>query len=338
MYVIMIYIRRSKRKEKIIMAEKQKRISFSRIGYYLIVMMIVSTVAQMMIATMVGSISKKLVENNFVAFAITFGSMYLIGVPVADNVLKKKIVLTKEKRPMSLKQWIKYIPVTVLFVYIGSFAGEAITSFISMLVGKTPEDPVVAILSGSDIFVSLIFVGIIGPIVEEYIFRKQIINHTRMYGEKRAVIFSAFVFALFHGNLSQMFYAFTLGLVFGYVYIKTDDIKYSAGLHMFVNIISGVLIGSVMDGVDLNVLDKGAASIMNSPDLAKYVVFIIYLVIMIGLAITGVIIVYRNSKDITFNEPNIKLEKPFRTMYLNTGVIIFIWCMIVSTVGTFLEI
>ena len=320
------------------MTEKQKRKSFSRVGYYLIVMMIVSTVAQMMIATIVGSISKKLVENTFVAFAITFGAMYLIGVPVAGNVLKKRVVLTKEKRPMPFKQWIKYIPVTVLFVYIGSFAGEAITSFISMLVGRTPEDPVVAILSGSDIFASLIFVGIIGPVVEEYIFRKQIINHTRMYGEKRAVIFSAFVFALFHGNLSQMFYAFTLGLVFGYIYIKTDDIKYSAGLHMFVNIVSGVLIGSVMDGVDLNMLDEGPGAIMSSPDFAKYLIFTIYLVVMIGLAVTGIVIVYRNRKNITFNEPNIKLEKPFRTMYLNTGIILFIWNMIVSIIGTFLEI
>ena len=320
------------------MTEKQKRKSFSRIGCYLIVMMIVSSIAQLMIATMVGSISAKLVTNTFVAFTITFGSMYLIGVPVAGNVLKKRIVLTKDKRPMSLRQWLKFIPVTVLFVYIGSFVGEAITAFVSMLVGRMPEDPVVAILSGSDILTSLIFVGIIGPIVEEYIFRKQIINHIRMYGEKRAVIFSAFVFALFHGNLSQMFYAFTLGLVFGYVYIKTDDIKYSAGLHMFVNIVSGVFIGSVLNGVDLNVLDKGVEAIMNSPDFVKYVIFIIYLVIMIGLAITGIFIVYKNRKNITFNEPNIELAKPFRTMYLNTGIIIFLWCMFLSVVGTFMEI
>ena len=320
------------------MTEKQKRKSFSRIGCYLIVMMIVSSIAQLMIATMVGSISAKLVTNTFVAFTITFGSMYLIGVPVAGNVLKKRIVLTKDKRPMSLRQWLKFIPVTVLFVYIGSFVGEAITAFVSMLVGRMPEDPVVAILSGSDILTSLIFVGIIGPIVEEYIFRKQIINHIRMYGEKRAVIFSAFVFALFHGNLSQMFYAFTLGLVFGYVYIKTDDIKYSAGLHMFVNIVSGVFIGSVLNGVDLNVLDKGVEAIMNSPDFVKYVIFIIYLVIMIGLAITGIFIVYKNRKNITFNEPNIELAKPFRTMYLNTGIIIFLWCMFLSIVGTFIEI
>ena len=320
------------------MTEKLKRKSFSAVGWYLIVMMIVSSLAQMIISTLVGSISLKLLVNTLVSFTIMFGSMYLIGVPVADCVLKKRIVLTKEKRTMSFKKWLKFIPITVLFVYIGSFTGQLITIIITSIVGTVPIDPVVAILSGTDIFVSLIFVGIIGPVVEEYIFRKQIINHTRMYGEKRAVIFSAFVFALFHGNLSQMFYAFTLGLVFGYVYIKTDDIKYSAGLHMFVNIVSGVLMGGLLENVDLEVLNHGAEAVMSSPDFIKYVIFVLYSIIMIGLAITGLVMVIKNRKNITFNEPNIEIEKPFRTMYLNIGVVIFVINMVISIAGTFIEI
>ena len=209
---------------------------------------------------------------------------------------------------------------------------------ITMIAGTVPVDPVADLLSGSDIIVSLVFVGIIGPIVEEYIFRKQIINHTRMFGEKRAVIFSAFVFALFHGNLSQMFYAFTLGLVFGYIYIKTDDIKYSAGLHMLVNIVSGVLLGGLMSGVDIDVMNDGFAAMANSPDFAKYVIFIIYTVIMIGLALTGVVVLFNNRKNITFNEPNIELEKPFTTMFLNFGMVIFILNMLVNIISTFIEI
>ena len=320
------------------MTEKMMKKSFSYIGWYLIVMMIVSSTSQLMISTVIGGIGGKLLANTLVSFCVVFGSMYLIGVPVANNIIKKRIVLTKEKRKMSLKTWIKFIPITILFTYIGSIIGNVVTTIITIIVGKMPNDPVASLLSGSDIFASLLFVGIIGPIVEEYVFRKQIINHVRMYGEKRAVIFSAFVFALFHGNLAQMFYAFTLGLVFGYVYIKTDDIKYSAGLHILVNTVSGVLVGGMINGLDLEVLDDGPSAILNSPDAVRYIIFIVYILTMILLAIVGIVILLKNKKNISFAAPNIELKKPFKTMYLNVGMVIFILNMLVSVIGTFLEI
>jgi len=60
--------------------------------------------------------------------------------------------------------------------------------------------------------------------MEEFVFRRCVINHLKPYGEKAALITSAFLFALFHGSINQIFYAFGLGLVFGYLYLsgKTD--------------------------------------------------------------------------------------------------------------------
>ena len=70
---------------------------------------------------------------------------------------------------------------------------------------------------------TLFFLVIVGPIFEEWLFRKQLIDHTRKYGEKTAILLSGLAFGLFHMNLFQFFYAFLLGLMFGYVYTRTSS-------------------------------------------------------------------------------------------------------------------
>ena len=57
----------------------------------------------------------------------------------------------------------------------------------------------------------------------------------RRYGEKTAIVFSALAFALFHMNLFQFFYAFGLGLIFGYVYTRTSRLRYSVLMHMLID-------------------------------------------------------------------------------------------------------
>ena len=46
------------------------------------------------------------------------------------------------------------------------------------------------------------------------------------------MLFSGLMFGLFHGNLNQFVYAFVLGLCFGFIYVKTGNIRYTIGLHM----------------------------------------------------------------------------------------------------------
>lgn len=80
-----------------------------------------------------------------------------------------------------------------------------------------------------------------GQTLEELFFRKALISHMKPYGEKTAVILSALMFGLFHGNFSQVFYAFFLGLLFGYVFVKTEKLRYSLMLHMIINFLGSVL-------------------------------------------------------------------------------------------------
>ena len=42
-------------------------------------------------------------------------------------------------------------------------------------------------------------------------------------------------------NVFQFFYAFGLGLMFGYVYTRTSRLRYSVAMHMLINLNGSVL-------------------------------------------------------------------------------------------------
>ena len=65
--------------------------------------------------------------------------------------------------------------------------------------------------------------------------------------ELLAITVSAISFGLFHGNLTQFFYATLLGLIFGYVYTKTGKVIYSMALHMLVNFFGGFVARIFLD-------------------------------------------------------------------------------------------
>lgn len=62
-----------------------------------------------------------------------------------------------------------------------------------------------------------LYVGILAPIVEELMFRGAIFDTLLPFGRRFAMVSSALLFGLFHGNLIQIPFAFLVGLVLAYV-------------------------------------------------------------------------------------------------------------------------
>lgn len=80
----------------------------------------------------------------------------------------------------------------------------------------------------------LLFIEIaIAPaIFEELFFRKSLIDLTRNFGDKFAVVFSSLIFAVSHLNIYQAIFAFFMGLILGTLYVKTGSMKYNGLLHL----------------------------------------------------------------------------------------------------------
>lgn len=92
-------------------------------------------------------------------------------------------------------------------------------------------------VSGESGTVSMfLYSAIAAPIAEEVLFRGFILGTLRPYGKRFSILGSAFLFAMFHGNLLQAPYAFLAGLVLGYTAAEYSLI-WSVVLHMFNNLV-----------------------------------------------------------------------------------------------------
>ena len=102
------------------------------------------------------------------------------------------------------------------------------------------------------------------------------------------------MFGLFHGNLNQFVYAFVLGLCFGFIYVKTGNIRYTIGLHMLVNFLGSVLGVAILKwlGDDFLSIASDPAGMMSymTGNFGKLIFYFIYIFLLLGVAIAGIIL------------------------------------------------
>ena len=93
-----------------------------------------------------------------------------------------------------------------------------------------------------NIVFNIICSGIIGPIFEETLFRYSFINYLKKFNStKMSIIISSIVFAICHTGITTIIYAFIIGLVNSYLYIKKKNILVPIVIHMSTNIFVNVL-------------------------------------------------------------------------------------------------
>lgn len=84
--------------------------------------------------------------------------------------------------------------------------------------------------------------GILAPLTEECVFRAILFGRLeRGFGKAAALVLSSALFALYHGNLPQMVYAFCMGLVFAGAYHLTHRFLLPYLMHACTNIFVLVL-------------------------------------------------------------------------------------------------
>ncbi len=82
---------------------------------------------------------------------------------------------------------------------------------------------------------SLLLIVLLAPLLEELLFRGVVLHgFLKNYKPSHAIVSSALVFAIIHGNLAQGLGAFFIGLVIGWIYWKTNSIIPGIIIH-FVN-------------------------------------------------------------------------------------------------------
>ncbi|MCD8330830.1 MAG: CPBP family intramembrane metalloprotease [Lachnospiraceae bacterium] len=142
-----------------------------------------------------------------------------------------------------------YVPVLVL----GACACLAVNGmmYISGVMSAYSEtlEEVSSQLYRGQLLVELLGIGILSPIVEEVLFRGLCMKRLQNgVGSTASIFLAAAFFALYHGNVLQMIYAFILGLIFGYVYERFHSLAAPILAHCGANIIS--VLGSETNLID----------------------------------------------------------------------------------------
>ena len=320
---------------------KQARRDFSRIGASLCLMVVVwYALATVLEGALYAAVGGKGETPNWVTYVGSGVPLYLIAMPIAVMLMGKSTVIETRKFDMKPGLFFKLLLMCLPMMWAGSVFG----SMLSMVLSNGEATDRVADLAMQTNIWNVVFLVIVGPIFEEWLFRKQLIDHTRKYGEKTAILLSGLAFGLFHMNLFQFFYAFLLGLMFGYVYTRTSKLRYSTAMHMIINFNGGVLAPWVLTRVDLDQLEKvseaaenGNAAAMEqwaSQDVEGLAIMLVYFVLYGAVILAGFVLLIRNFKKFEFYTAPEELPRGTRakTVCGNVGMIMFIMvtCMLTA--------
>jgi membrane protease YdiL (CAAX protease family) len=159
----------------------------------------------------------------------------------------KRISLSEEKSDKIKRFSIK----TIIVIILLGIGLQISLSFILNIIASIKPDwfnnygQVMEGLGRGSTLLSAIYIGLIAPISEEFIFRGVTLKKAqKVMPFIGANILQAILFGVYHGNLVQGVYAFILGLFLGFVCYQLQSLLASILLHMVINI-SGILFGFI---------------------------------------------------------------------------------------------
>lgn len=134
-----------------------------------------------------------------------------------------------------------FLPLVLMglgFSAFGNVAANAIKDLFSML-GINFSSPDFSYPSGFfGAVLSLIAIGIIPALVEEFAMRGMVMGGLRPFGKGFAIVVSAGIFGMMHGNFIQMPFAFIVGLALGFATVKSGSIWTAVTIHFLNNTLS----------------------------------------------------------------------------------------------------
>lgn len=114
-------------------------------------------------------------------------------------------------------------------------SGIFLATFLNMILFLFQSSPNVTTLPVVTIIIST---AIIGPILEELLFRYIYLNNLLKFNtETNAIMINTVIFSMLHGSLYNILYAFIIGLILCKIYLKYKNIYANIIFHMSANLI-----------------------------------------------------------------------------------------------------
>ena len=161
--------------------------------------------------------------DNLTNFINNYGGIILI----VTNIIYIIYIIKKHRIKVNKYNLIDNYPKIYLFISIPLFLNSLI------LLINNQKIPTI------NIYIALFGSVIIGPILEELVFRYLIYNNLNKFNKKNtSIILSSLIFALVHNGFINIVYAFIIGTILTIIYSKNKNINEVIILHMVANFMS----------------------------------------------------------------------------------------------------
>ena len=170
---------------------------------------------------------------------------------------------------------------------------------------------------------TFISTAIVPALVEEFACRGIVLGLLKKHGEGFAIITSSIVFGIMHGNFEQIPFAVMVGLILGYIYVKTNSIWVSVAVHGVNNAVS--VIFSYFE----NVMTVNMQNLL----------YVVYLIISMLAAIFGVLLLVKNKKenyDLKKQKDTITIKQKYTWFFTSWAIILFIIFNLLESMTYFL--
>lgn len=309
---------------------------FSSLGlmYFLGALIIIGV--QVAVSMLVLAFAPSLLDNPNLSLLVSMLPTYAIAFPLTSLLIHQVPGVQMKKHNMKPTQLLGAFAISYALMYLSNLAGQFFTNIIGIIKGSPVDDAIADLVSELNPLTAFFVMVLLAPALEEWIFRKLLVDRTIRYGEGTAIFLSGLMFGLFHGNLNQFVYTFLVGAFWAFIYVKTGRLRYTIYLHMALNFMGSV--GSLFFLGAISTLE-GGSSAMNGFHfllgmLIPLAIVIPYLIVVFGLVISGIVLLVTNWKRFRLisAELFIPKEKRFSVIFLNAGMILYVLFWIIQIV------
>lgn len=288
--------------EENLVSIQEAKSCFRKLSLALLAMTLCPIVIQLLIgivASVLYVLGLDLLSNPWFVWAVSSLPLYVVGVPIYLLIIRPLPIHPQSQNKLPVSRFLVLLLICFPVTYLGNLIGTLLSAVLS---GGTAQNSIETYLTDGGPL-ALFTTIIVAPVVEESVFRKQLLDRCGRYGEKTAMVFSALTFGLFHMNFYQFFYAFGVGLILAYVYLRTRSLRYPVLIHMIIN-----FLGSA---VPLFMMSHGLEVYLLAADL--------------GLAVAGLVVGVIHRKRFSLSSAPCELPREVRvkTVYGNVAFLLF---------------
>jgi len=250
---------------------------------------------------------------------ISLLSAYLVGRLILN---RKKTFFVPAGIPKNKKIAVEMIFIGIAACLVGSYLTTFLNAIFESVFDVEFTQPELPAPTGPlEVVLYFVRMSVVAAVFEELALRGGALQAMRKYGDWFAILTSSFVFAILHGNMIQIPFAFLAGIAIGYAFIVTGSIWPGIIIH-FVNNFAASAIGYAVD--------RGMS------ETRAGLIFMVYEVIMVAVGIVCLVL-YIKDKDrprlLKDTSSLTKGEKALR-FFVNAPMIISIIYMCYSTYFT----